>query len=40
MENVTLPSSPKTDYKFFSLDEIEALPKSALTATFFKKILV
>jgi A/G-specific adenine glycosylase len=40
VENVTFPSSSKTDYKFFSLDEIEALPKSTLTATFFKNMVV
>jgi A/G-specific adenine glycosylase len=40
VEDVTLPSSFVTIYKFFSLDEIEALPKSALTATFFKNMVV
>lgn len=38
--DITLPSSPITAYTFFSPGEIEALPKSALTATFFKNMVV
>lgn len=37
--NAALPETSVTTHRFFTIDEIEALPKSALTAIFFEKLV-